>query len=452
MGDAKTGVMTAQPLTARTGGPLTGEARVPGDKSLSHRALIFGAMAVGETRVRGLLESADVAATAEALRQLGAQIERHDDGTWHIWGRGVGGFAEPASALDLGNSGTGARLLLGLAAQQPITAVFTGDTSLQSRPMARVMAPLEQMGARFECRAGGRLPLTLRGPRRPRPISYELPVPSAQVKSAILLAGLAAPGATTAVEPAPTRDHTERMARAFGAEISVSKENAARIIRLTGEVELAPTELEIAGDPSSAAFLTVAALITPGSDILLPGVLVNPARTGLFQTLKEMGGDISFSNERELAGEPVADMRVHASALKGIEVPPERAPSMIDEYPVLAVAAAYAQGETTMHGLAELRVKESDRLAAIAAGLEAIGVKADAGQESLAVSGGGGEVPGGGTVKTHRDHRIAMAFLVAGLAARAPVKVDDGTMIATSFPSFLQVMQSLGASIEGAGA
>jgi len=442
--------MTQQPLTARKGGPLKGEARVPGDKSLSHRALIFGALAVGETRVSGLLEGEDVLATAGALRALGAEISRDDAGVWHIRGRGVGGFSEPDGILDLGNSGTGARLLMGVVAQQPLTVVFAGDASLQSRPMGRVMGPLTQMGVGFEAREGGRLPLTLRGPERLRPIRYELPVPSAQVKSAVLLAGLAAPGITTVVEREATRDHTERMARAFGAEIDVSQEEGATVIRLTGQRELQPAEVVVSADPSSAAFPVVAALITPGSDLTVPGVLMNPARIGLYETLQAMGANIEYENSREVAGEPVADIHVRASALNGVDVPPERAPSMIDEYPVLAVAAAFASGTTTMQGLGELRVKESDRLAAVAAGLKAIGVAVDEGADSLSVTGGAGAVPGGGTVKTHLDHRIAMAFLVAGLGADAPVKVDDGAMIATSFPGFFDLMTHLGAKIERA--
>jgi len=407
-------------------------------------------MAVGETTVRGLLEGEDVMATANALRTLGAEITRSEDGVWHIWGRGVGGFQEPSSVLDLGNSGTGARLLMGLAAQQPLSALFAGDASLQSRPMRRIITPLEQMGVHVAAREGGQLPLTLTAPERLRPIRYELPVPSAQVKSAVLLAGLAAPGTTSVVEREATRDHTERMARAFGAEIEVSIEDGASVIRLTGQRELVPTEVTVSGDPSSAAFPVVAALITPGSDIVVPRVLMNPTRTGLFETLGEMGADIVYENKRDVGGEPVADIHVRASALKGVEVPPERAPSMIDEYPVLAVAAAFADGVTAMGGLAELRVKESDRLAAVAAGLSAIGVKAAETEDSLTVTGCAGTVPGGGTVATQMDHRIAMAFLVAGLAAKSPVKVDDGAMIATSFPGFQDLMAKLGAHIERA--
>ena len=442
--------MTAEPLIAKSAGPLRGRIRVPGDKSLSHRALIFGAMAVGETTVRGLLEGEDVMATASALRALGAEITRSEDDVWHIWGRGVGGFQEPSRVLDLGNSGTGARLLMGLAAQQPLSAVFAGDASLQSRPMGRIITPLKQMGVHIAAREGGQLPLTLTGPERLRPIRYELPVPSAQVKSAVLIAGLAAPGITSVVEREATRDHTERMARAFGAEIEVSVEDGASVIRLTGQRELVPAQVTVSGDPSSAAFPVVAALITPGSDLMVPSVLMNPTRTGLFVTLKEMGGDLTFANEREVAGEPVADIRVRASSLTGVDVPPQRAPSMIDEYPALAIAAAYANGVTTMGGLTELRVKESDRLAAVAAGLAAIGVKADEAEDSLTVTGCAGVVSGGGTVVTHMDHRIAMAFLVAGLATKSPVKVDDGAMIATSFPGFQDLMTGLGAHIERA--
>jgi len=442
--------MAQEPLTARKGGPLLGEAPVPGDKSLSHRALIFGALAVGETRVTGLLEADDILSTAGALRALGAEIERAKDGTWHVWGRGVGGFREPAGVLDLGNSGTGARLLMGVAAQQPITAVFSGDASLQSRPMGRVTVPLSEMGVKVETREGGRLPLTLRGPDRLRPIRYELPVASAQVKSAVLLAGLAAPGITTVVEKHATRDHTERMARAYGADVETAMEDGASVIRVRGQQELTPTTVTVSADPSSAAFPIVAALITPGSEVTVPNVLMNASRTGLYQTLEAMGADIAYLNAREVAGEPVADIRVRASALKGIDVPPERAPSMIDEYPVLAIAAAFADGETTMRGLGELRVKESDRLTAVAAGLKAIGVRAEEGRDSLTVHGCAGEVPGGGTIATHMDHRIAMAFIVAGLGAEAAVKVDDGAMIATSFPNFIHLMTRLGAHIERA--
>jgi len=418
---------------------------------MSHRALIFGALAVGESCVSGLLESEDVLATAGALRALGVDIKRGEGGEWRIWGRGVGGFREPASKLDLGNSGTGARLLMGLIAQQPISASIGGDASLESRPMGRVLAPLAQMGASFTTMSDGdRLPLTVTGPERLRPLRYELPVPSAQVKSAILLAALAAPGLTTVIEKLPTRDHTERMARAFGADIDIRTEDGATVIRLTGQRELEPSDVMVPGDPSSAAFPIVAALIIEGSDILIPGVLTNPARAGLFETLRQMDADLTFENEREVAGEPVADIRARASKLKGVEVPAERAPSMIDEYPVLAVAAAFADGTTTMRGIAELRVKESDRLGAIAAGLRTIGIEADESDDSLTVTGGAGNVPGGGNIQTHMDHRIAMAFLIAGLGAAAPVKIDDGTMIATSFPGFDALMTDLGARIERA--
>lgn len=441
-------LMTAQPLTARKTGPLKGTATVPGDKSQSHRALIFGALSVGETRVEGLLEGADVLATGAALRALGAHVERTGAGAWAVQGVGVGGFSEPAEPLDLGNSGTGARLLMGVIAQQPIRAVMTGDASLRSRPMNRVFDPLRQMGLSVSAREGGRLPASLEGPQRLIPLTYELPVPSAQVKSAVLLAGLAAPGITTVIEPEPTRDHTERMARAFGAKIDVTEEGGRRVIRLTGQPELTPTPVQVAADPSSAAFPLVAALLCEGSDVLVEGVLQNETRTGLFTTLQEMGAALKLTNIRDVAGEPVADMRAQFSTLKGVEVPPERAPSMIDEYPVLAVAAAFAEGATTMRGLAELRVKESDRLSAIADGLRQIGVKVEEGEDWLTVHGTGGAVPGGGVIETRHDHRIAMSFLVAGLAAQNKVKVDDGTMIATSFPTFTELMAGLGAAVE----
>ncbi len=442
--------MTPEPYSSAKSGPLKGRIQVPGDKSLSHRALIFGALAVGETRIEGLLEGDDVLATAAALRALGAEVERGADGTWHVWGRGVGGFHTPSGILDLGNSGTGARLLMGVVAQQPLRAIFAGDASLQSRPMGRVIRPLARMGMVFDASEGGRLPLGLAAPARLRPITYRLPEPSAQVKSAILLAGLAAPGVTTVIEPHATRDHTERMARAFGADIDVSEQNGERVIRVTGQVELAPTRVAVSADPSSAAFPVVAALVCEGSELEIPGVLMNPTRTGLYATLREMGAAISFENERDVAGELVADIKVSSSALKGVDVPGSRAPSMIDEYPVLAVAAAYAAGTTTMGGLGELRVKESDRLAAIVAGLKQIGVKVQEGEDSLTIKGCDGQIPGGGTVATHLDHRIAMGFLVAGLGAKERVKIDDGAMIATSFPSFLDLMTGLGARMQRA--
>ncbi len=440
--------MTSQPLSSRKCGPLKGTLKVPGDKSLSHRALIFGALAVGETCIEGLLEGEDVLATAAALRALGAEVERSSDGVWHVWGRGIGGLRAPDGVLDLGNSGTGARLLMGVVAQQPIRAVFAGDGSLQSRPMGRIFGPLSQMGVSVVAAEGDQLPATLTGPERLRPISYELPKPSAQIKSAVLLAGLAAPGITEVIEPEVTRDHTERMARAFGAEVEVSQQDGKRHIRLTGQPELVATSVTVAADPSSAAFPAVAALISQGSELVISGVMTNLTRTGLYDTLLEMGADLSFANEAEVAGETVADLVVKSSILKGVEVPADRAPSMIDEYPVLAVAAAYASGTTVMRGLAELRVKESDRLSAIAEGLKTIGVNVTETEDSLTVEGTGGEVPGGGTIATHMDHRIAMAFLVAGTAAKSAVKVDDGSFIETSFPGFTDLMNGLGAHME----
>lgn len=425
---------------------------MPGDKSISHRALIFGALAVGETRIEGLLEGEDVLATAEAMRRLGAGVVRHADGTWSVHGVGVGGLKEPEQPLDFGNSGTGARLVMGLVAGHPITATFIGDASLSRRPMGRVISPLTQMGAHFHAREGGRLPLTLTGARRALPISYRSPVASAQVKSAILLAGLNTPGVTTVIETTPTRDHTERMLKAFGAEIaSETDKDGLLAISLTGEPELTPCPIAVPGDPSSAAFPVVAALLTPGSEVIVEGITLNPHRAGLYTTLMEMGGDIEVMNQREEGGEPVADLRVRSSRLKGIEVPPARAASMIDEYPVLAVAAAFAEGTTTMLGIHELRVKESDRIAATASGLRANGIKVRESEDGMVVEGRAGEAGGGGHVTTHMDHRIAMSFLVMGLAAQKPVTVDDASMIATSFPDFERLMRGLGASFAGRG-
>lgn len=425
---------------------------MPGDKSISHRALIFGALAVGETRIGGLLEGEDVLATAEAMRRLGAEVVRHADGTWSVHGVGVGGLKEPEQPLDFGNSGTGARLVMGLVAGHPITATFIGDASLSRRPMGRVISPLTQMGAHFHAREGGRLPLTLTGARRALQIRYRSPVASAQVKSAILLAGLNTPGITTVIEATPTRDHTERMLKAFGAEIrSETGKDGLLAISLTGEPELTPCPIAVPGDPSSAAFPVVAALLTPGSEIIVEGITLNPHRAGLYTTLMEMGGDIEVMNQREEGGEPVADLRVRSSRLKGIEVPPARAASMIDEYPVLAVAAAFAEGTTTMLGIHELRVKESDRIAATASGLRANGIKVRESEDGMVVEGRAGEAGGGGHVTTHMDHRIAMSFLVMGLAAQKPVTVDDASMIATSFPDFERLMRGLGASFAGRG-
>jgi 3-phosphoshikimate 1-carboxyvinyltransferase len=437
------------PLTARRNGPLKGRARVPGDKSISIRALILGALTVGETRIGGLLEGEDVLNTAQTLRQLGAQLEQRGGGAWQVRGVGVAGFAAPAQTLDFGNSGTGCRLMLGAVAGCPITAMFDGDASLRTRPMRRVLDPLERIGARTLASADGRLPLTLAGARDPIPIVFEPPVPSAQLKSAALLAGLAAPGETVVIEREATRDHTEKMLAHFGAQVRLEKAGeggAGRRITLTGQPELAPAPIVVPADPSSAAFPLVAALIAPGSDVLLEGVMMNPLRTGLLTTLAEMGASIERVDVRSEGGEEVADLRVRSGALRGIEVPAARAPSMIDEFPVLAVAAAVAEGETVMRGLKELRVKESDRLAATAALLRDNGVEADIDGDDLVVRGRG-RVPGGGLVTTHMDHRIAMSALVMGLASEKPVKIDDGTFIATSFPGFVELMRSLGAGL-----
>jgi 3-phosphoshikimate 1-carboxyvinyltransferase len=424
--------------------------RAPGDKSMSHRALIFGLLAVGETRIEGLLEGEDVLATARACRALGAEIERLGEGRWRVRGVGVGGLKRPAETLDFGNAGTGSRLMMGVVGGHPITATFDGDASLRSRPMRRILDPLALMGASVLSSAeGGRLPLTLQGPERTLPIDYETPVPSAQVKSAVLLAGLNAPGATTVIEREATRDHTEKMLRAFGADVTVEPFGAhGRTIRLVGQPELRPASLSIPADPSSAAFPLVAALIAAGSEVTLDSVMTNPLRTGLLTTLKEMGADVTLTNIREEGGEEISDLVVRAGPLVGVDVPPERAPSMIDEYPVLAVAAAFAEGETRMRGLHELRVKESDRLAAVHDGLVRSGVEARIEGDDLIVVGRGGAPGGGAPVKTHLDHRIAMSFLVLGLGAEAPVAIDDGAMIATSFPAFGPLMRGLGADID----
>jgi 3-phosphoshikimate 1-carboxyvinyltransferase len=434
------------PLEARSSGPLAGKARVPGDKSISHRALILGALSVGETRISGLLEGEDVLNTAKAMRALGARVERTGDFAWAVNGVGVAGFAEPRAPLDFGNSGTGCRLVMGAVAGCPIAAVFDGDASLRSRPMRRVLDPLELMGAKVTAGGeGGRLPLTLQGARDPVPILYRTPVASAQIKSAVLLAGLAAPGVTTVIEQEASRDHTELMLRHFGAEIvSMPEGSHGRRIALTGQPELHGAGVVVPADPSSAAFPIVAALIVEGSDVVLPDVMTNPLRTGLFATLREMGGSIEESETRGDAGEPMAQLRVRASRLRGVEVPPERAPSMIDEYLVLAVAASFAEGTTVMRGLQELRVKESDRLAATAAMLRVNGVRVEISGDDLIVEGRG-HVPGDGLVATHMDHRIAMSALVMGLAADKPVKVDDTAFIATSFPDFIPMMRALGA-------
>jgi len=435
-------------MIARKSGPLAGRAEVPGDKSISHRALILGALSVGETKVTGLLEGQDVLDTAAAMRAFGAEVTQHGPGAWSVFGVGVGGFAEPAVVIDCGNSGTGVRLVMGAMATSPISATFTGDASLRKRPMGRVTDPLALFGAKAYGRGGGRLPMTIVGAADPVPVRYTVPMPSAQVKSAVLLAGLNAPGQTVVIEREPTRDHSERMLRGFGAELTVEDSPEGRVITLTGQPELRAQTVAVPRDPSSAAFPVCAALIVEGSDILVPGVSQNPTRNGLYLTLVEMGADIAFQNPRLEGGEPVADLRVRFSVLKGIEVPEARAASMIDEYPVLSVVAACAEGVTVMRGVKELRVKESDRIDAMARGLEACGVRVEEEDDVLIVHGmGAGGVPGGARCKTHIDHRIAMSFLVLGLAAKRPVSIDDGSPIATSFPTFEGLMAGLGAQI-----
>jgi 3-phosphoshikimate 1-carboxyvinyltransferase len=438
----------AVPLSARRSPGLKGRVRVPGDKSISHRSMIFGLLSVGETLVDGLLEGADVLATGEACRKLGATVTRVGEGAWRVRGVGVGGLMTPVGILDFGNAGTGSRLMMGVVAGHGVTATFDGDASLRKRPMMRVLKPLLDMGAQIVSSAAeGRLPLTLRGAVDPTPITYATPVASAQVKSAVLLAGINAPGTTTVIEAEATRDHTERMLTHFGASVRVKPHGAhGRHIELDGRPELRPNRVVVPADPSSAAFPIVAALLVPGSDIVIEGVMMNPLRIGLINTLKEMGADITELDRRVEGGEDVADLRVRHSALKGVDVPAERAPSMIDEYPVLAVAAAFASGTTRMNGLDELRVKESDRLAAVAAGLAANGVAYAIEGSDLLVEGRGGPVPGNGVVVTHMDHRIAMAFLIMGLASEQPVSVDDTSFIATSFPTFVPMMEKLGAS------
>jgi 3-phosphoshikimate 1-carboxyvinyltransferase len=434
------------PLAARRSGALKGRVRVPGDKSISLRSLILAAMAVGETRITGMLEGEDAISTANSMRALGALVERTGEQAWRIMGVGVSGFAEPRGPLDFGNSGTGCRLAMGAVAGCPISVTFDGDASLRSRPMRRILDPLEKFGARtVDQREGGRLPITVKGALDPIPVVYEVPVPSAQVKSAVLLAGLAAPGTTTVIENEATRDHTERMLRHFGAEVAVAPSGAhGRRITLKGQPELVPAPIMVPADPSSASFPLVAALIVPGSELILEGVMTNPLRTGLFTTLRDMGASIEELDRRTEGGEDVADLRVRFSSLKGVEVPAERAPSMIDEYPVLAVAASFAEGTTRMRGLKELRVKESDRLAATAAMLRNNGVDVEIEGDDLIVHGKG-RAAGGGLVATHMDHRIAMSALVMGLASDKPVKVDDTAFIQTSFPGFVAMMRRLGA-------
>ncbi|MFN3231408.1 MAG: 3-phosphoshikimate 1-carboxyvinyltransferase [Alphaproteobacteria bacterium] len=427
---------------------LKGDFAAPGDKSISHRSLLLGGLAVGETTISSLLEGDDVLATAAAMRAMGASVDQTGPGAWTVQGVGVGGLREPAAPLDMGNSGTAVRLMMGLVASHPIRTIFVGDESLSGRPMERVMAPLRQMTAQFTAAEGGCLPVTVEGAVNPVPIHYELPVASAQVKSAVLLAGLNTPGTTSVLEPHATRDHTENMLRHFGVNVVTEDRPDGRYIAVTGPVELMPAPIVVPGDPSSAAFPLVAALITEGSDLTMTGVLVNPLRTGLFETLREMGADLTLTNERVEGGEPVADIRARSSRLRGVKVPADRVPSMIDEFPVLAMAAACAEGTTAMEGLAELRVKESDRLAAVATGLSANGVTVKEGEASLTVEGAAGPVPGGGVVQTFMDHRIAMAFLVLGCAAREPVTVDEDAMIATSFPNFAALMSDAGARFE----
>ena len=437
------------PATSKKSINLSGHIRIPGDKSISHRALMFGALANGETRITGLLEGEDVIHTAHAMRAMGAKIEKQD-GVFVIQGTGNGCLLEAQEPLDFGNAGTGARLTMGLVGTYAMKTRFVGDASLSKRPMGRILDPLRLMGVQVEAAEGDRLPLTLWGAVTPNPITYRVPMASAQVKSAVLLAGLNTPGITTVIEPVMTRDHTEKMLVGFGADLEVETDaDGVRYIHLQGQGELSGQTITVPGDPSSAAFPLVAALITEGSDVTIENVLLNPTRTGLITTLLDMGADIAFQNKRQTGGEDVADIRVRSSKLRGVRVPKERAPSMIDEYPVLAIAAAFAEGKTVMEGLAELRVKESDRLAAVANGLKINGVECEEGQDFLVVSGRpSGKNIGGGTVTTHLDHRIAMSFLVLGLRAERPVTIDDRRMIATSFPEFMDMMTNLGAKIE----
>jgi 3-phosphoshikimate 1-carboxyvinyltransferase len=443
---------TPAPATARKSENLKGTVRIPGDKSISHRSFMFGGLASGETRISGLLEGEDVINTGKAMRAMGAKIEKVGD-TWIIQGTGNGALLAPEAPLDFGNAGTGCRLTMGLVGVYDFSSTFIGDASLSSRPMGRVLNPLREMGVQVEAQAGDKLPATLHGPKTPNPITYRVPMASAQVKSAVLLAGLNTPGITTVIEPVMTRDHTEKMLQGFGANLSVETDNeGVRTIRLEGRGKLTGQVIDVPGDPSSTAFPLVAALLVPGSDIIILNVLMNPTRTGLILTLQEMGANIEVMNARNAGGEDVADLRVRHSELKGVDVPAERAPSMIDEYPVLSVAAAFAEGATTMTGLDELRVKESDRLAAVARGLELNGVDCTEGETSLVVRG----VPGGKglgnakgeAVATHLDHRIAMSFLVMGLASEHPVTIDDARMIVTSFPEFMDLMAGLGAKID----
>ncbi|ENY81248.1 3-phosphoshikimate 1-carboxyvinyltransferase [Sphingopyxis sp. MC1] len=436
---------TARPRSFAASAPLKGRIAIPGDKSISHRALMLSALAVGTSRVSGLLEGHDVLATAAAMRAMGASIDRTGDGEWVIDGVGVGGLLQPREALDMGNSGTSTRLLMGLVSSHPITTTFTGDASLSGRPMGRVIDPLSQMGADITASPGGRLPLMVRGLAPAVPIEYRLPVASAQVKSAILLAGLNTAGITTVIEPVPTRDHSERMLKGFGATLDVEVEpDGTRWISVMGEAELQPQTIDVPGDPSSAAFFIVAALLVPGSNVTIANVGLNPTRAGLVEVLQAMGGDIELLDPREVGGEPVADLRVRHSLLRGIAVDPAIAPSMIDEYPILFVATALAEGTTVTTGLDELRVKESDRLSVMAAGLAAIGARVEESEDGLVIHGTGGDpLPGGATVAGHLDHRICMSFAIAGLVSKAPVTIDDMAPVATSFPNFEALLDGL---------
>lgn len=435
---------TPFPYAISARGPLRGMLTVPGDKSISHRSLMFAGLAVGESRIEGLLEGEDVLATAVAMRAMGATIERGDDGAWRVWGVGVGGLLQPETALEMGNSGTSTRLLMGLIASHGITATFTGDASLSKRPMGRVIDPLSQMGADFASSPGGGLPLTIRGLNPAVPIEYTLPVASAQVKSAVLLAGLNTPGITRVIEPVPTRDHSERMLTGFGAELTVEETPQGRVISIRGEAELQPQHITVPGDPSSAAFWMVAASIVPGSDVTIANVGLNPTRTGIIAALRLMGASIEELDPRTVGGEPVADLRVRHAPLNAIEVPPDLAPSMIDEYPALFVAAAFASGRTVARGAEELRVKESDRIAAMAAALGANGVPVEEHEDGLTITGTGGDaIPGGAQIGSQLDHRIAMSMAVAGLGAKNEVSIDDAAPVATSYPGFFQTLDRL---------
>ena len=438
---------TPIPMTSRASGPLMGIVDIPGDKSVSHRSFILGALSVGETKITGLLEGQDVLDTGKAMAAFGAEVIRHGEGAWSVHGVGVGGFCEPEDIIDCGNAGTGVRLIMGAMATSPISATFTGDASLRSRPMGRITDPLALFGAQSYGRAKGRLPLTMVGAKGAMGVRYHSPHASAQIKSAVLLAGLNARGETTLIEKEKTRDHSERMLRGFGATVETVETKEGFEITLQGQPELKPQEIAVPRDPSSAAFPVCAAILVEGSEVVLPNIGLNPTRAGLLTTLVEMGADIAFENEREVGGEPVADLRVKSSSLTGIEVPVDRAPSMIDEYPVLSVVAAFAKGKTIMRGIKELRVKECDRIDAMARGLKANGVTIEEGEDYLIVHGQEGDVEGGGTCETFLDHRIAMSFLCMGLATRNPVSVDDGGAIATSFPVFESLMEGLGAQI-----